>query len=284
VFKTIQQASAMTFGNASSIHSYGREARALLEQSREIIAKNIGARPEEIYFTSGGTESNNFALQGIASIVEGSEKKHIITSAVEHHAVLHPVESLRERGFTVDLIAVDNTGRVDATILRSVLTRRTCLVSIMHANNEVGTIQPIQEIARIAKEHGAVMHTDAVQTVGKIPVDVDDLGVDLLSLSAHKIYGPKGIGALYIRRGTKIDSLIKGGAQESNRRAGTQNVPLAAGFAKAVEIASDQIKPAQQESKISVIPAWSRREIQRSCFKQPTEYCQCFIRVVSPAA
>ncbi|MCI0706635.1 MAG: cysteine desulfurase [Ignavibacteriae bacterium] len=241
VLESMQTAFASSYGNASSIHSFGREARALLEESRETIAKFIGARPEEIYFTSGGTESNNYTIAGVASAAAQSGKRHVIVSAVEHHSVLHPAEALRTLGFTVDVIPVDRYGVVDLDNTRKLISKKTCLVSVMHANNEVGTIQPIQEMARIAHEHGAMIHTDAVQTVGKIPLIVDELHVDLLSMSAHKIYGPKGIGALYIRRGTKIDSLLKGGAQESNRRAGTQNVPLAVGFAKAVELASERM-------------------------------------------
>ncbi|HEX9829048.1 MAG TPA: cysteine desulfurase family protein, partial [Bacteroidota bacterium] len=224
-----------------SIHSFGREAKTLLEESRETIATCIGARSEEVYFTSGGTESNNHAIRGIVSSVTNSGKNHVIVSAVEHHSVLHPAESLREMGFSVDILPVDSTGLVNPDDVRRAITNKTCLVSIMHANNEVGTIQPIGEIGRIARERGIIFHTDAVQTVGKIPVAIDELNVDLLSISAHKMYGPKGIGAVFIRKGTKIDSLIKGGAQENNRRAGTQNVPQAVGFAKAVEISSQRM-------------------------------------------
>ena len=241
VHEAMQRVYASVFGNASSIHSFGREAKTLLEESRETVAKCIGARSEEVYFTSGGTESNNHAIRGIASNVTVSKKNHVIVSAVEHHAVLHPAVSLRNMGFSVDILPVDSTGLVNPDDVRHAITSKTCLVSIMQANNEVGTIQPIGEIGRIARERGIIFHTDAVQTVGKIPVAIDELNVDLLSISAHKMYGPKGIGALFIRKGTKIDSLIKGGAQENNRRAGTQNVPQAAGFAKAVEISSQRM-------------------------------------------
>jgi cysteine desulfurase len=241
VFEAMRQAFLEVFGNASSVHAFGREARALLEQSRESVAAFLGARSDEIFFTSGGTESNNTAISGIAEVAAAAGRNHLLVSAVEHHAVLHPAESLRKKGFAVQIIPVDDTGLVDPDEIRKAITPKTCLVSIMHANNEVGTIEPIKEIAAFAREHGVVVHTDAVQSVGKIPVNVDELGVDLLSLSAHKFYGPKGIGVLYIRRGTTIESLIKGGGQESNRRAGTQNVPLAVGVAKALEICAERM-------------------------------------------
>lgn len=224
------------YGNASSVHSFGREARNVLEESREHIASFIGARSDEIFFTSGGTEADNYAIKGVASAGKKKGKNHIIISAIEHHAVLHPAEHLRSEGFKVDLIPVESSGMVDPADIQRAITPETCLISIMHANNEVGTIEPIREISAIAKQHGAVLHSDTVQSVGKIPVNVNELGVDLLSISAHKIYGPKGIGAIYIRKGTKIETLIEGGAQESNRRAGTENVPLAVGFAKAIEL------------------------------------------------
>ncbi len=241
VFEAMQNVFLSVYGNASSIHSFGREARKLLEESRESVAQFLGARYEEIYFTSGGTESNNHAIRGVAEAAVQHGKNHIVTSAVEHHAVLHPAESLRRLGFVVDVLPVDSSGMVNPDDVRKAVTPKTCLISIMHANNEVGTIEPIQEIGRIAKESGITFHTDAVQSLGKIPVNVDALNVDVVSVSGHKIYGPKGIGALYIRRGTKIESLLKGGGQESNRRAGTQNVPLAVGFAKAVEICAERM-------------------------------------------
>lgn len=241
VFEAMQSVFLSVYGNASSIHSFGREARKLLEESREIIAQFLGARLEEIYFTSGGTESDNHAIRGVAEVGLQQGKSHIITSAVEHHAVLHPAESLRKLGCSVDVLPVDSLGMVNPDDVRKAVTPKTCLISVMHANNEVGTIEPIQEIGRIAKESGITFHTDAVQTVGKMTVNVNELNVDLLSLSGHKMYGPKGIGALYIRRGTKIESLLKGGGQESNRRAGTQNVPLAVGLAKAIDICRESM-------------------------------------------
>ena len=230
---------AETFGNASSVHAFGREARSILETSRERVARCIGAKADELFFTSGGTESDNYALKGVAVAARKKGKNHIIISAIEHHAVLHPANSLRREGFEVDVLPVDGFGMVDPAFVHKKIRSTPSLVSIMHGNNEVGTIQPIHEIGLIAREHGIVFHSDTVQTTGKIKVDADALGVDLLSLSAHKLYGPKGIGAIYIRKGTQIDSLIEGGAQESNRRAGTENVPLAVGFAVAMELGAE---------------------------------------------
>ncbi|MBI3579513.1 MAG: cysteine desulfurase [Ignavibacteriales bacterium] len=238
----VLEAMSLTFGrhygNASSVHSFGREARTVLEESRERIASFIGARSEEIFFTSGGTEADNYAIKGVASAGKKKGKNHIIISSIEHHAVLHPAEHLRAEGFKVDVLPVDSSGMVDPAAIEKTITPGTCLISIMHANNEVGTIEPVREISASAKQHGILLHSDTVQSVGKIPVNVNELGVDLLSISAHKIYGPKGIGAIYIRKGTEIETLIEGGAQESNRRAGTENVPLAVGFAKAIELCS----------------------------------------------
>ncbi len=227
------------FGNASSVHGFGREARLALEESRETIARFIGAKTDELYFASGGTESDNHALNGVAAAAKKTGRQRILLSAIEHHAVLEPAEVLRTEGFDVEIIPVGNSGIVEPEAVRKLMTPTTALVSVMHANNEIGTIQPVRAIADIAHEFGALMHSDAVQTVGKIPVDVNELGVDLLSLSAHKIYGPKGIGAIFIRKGTPIESFMKGGAQENNRRAGTENVASAVGFAKAVELCSD---------------------------------------------
>jgi cysteine desulfurase len=228
-------------GNPSSIHSFGREARLALEEARDRIARVIGAGSDELVFTSGGTESDNHALKGVARAARRRGKNHVLVSAIEHHAVVHPAERLRSEGFEVELVPVDGNGMVDPERVRRMLRSSTALVSIMHANNEVGTIQPIQVIARAAKAVGALVHTDAVQSFGKIPVIVDALGVDLASLSAHKIYGPRGIGLLYVRRGTSIDPLLEGGAQERNRRAGTENVALAVGFAAAADLAASRL-------------------------------------------
>lgn len=237
VYEAMQPFFRETFGNASSIHWYGQQAKASLEQAREIIARSIGAEPGELFFTSGGTESDNFAIKGIAYAERKKGKKHIITSKAEHHAVLEPCDHLADDGFDVTVLPVDSNGLVSPEHVNSALTSGTSLVSIMHANNEVGSISAIKEIAAGAHARGALVHTDAVQTLGKIPVNVRDLDVDLMTLSAHKTYGPKGIGALFIKRGTGIDPLLQGGGQERGKRPGTETVPLAVGFAKAVELA-----------------------------------------------
>jgi cysteine desulfurase len=230
------------YGNASSIHGYGRKARRALEESREQIAKFIGANYDELFFTSGGTESDNHAVYGIARVHGDKRPSKMITTAIEHHAILDPVESLREEGIITKFVKVDRDGMVDPDDINRELDNSASLVSVVHANNEVGTIEPLKEIASLCRERGVVCHTDAVQSVGKISVNVQELGIDLLSMSAHKMYGPKGIGAIYIRKGTKIDSFMKGGSQESNRRAGTENVPLAVGFARAIELCSQQME------------------------------------------
>ncbi len=224
------------FGNPSSVHAFGRESRAVLEESRDRIARFVGAKSDEVFFTSGGTEADNHAVRGVAHAARRRGKNHIVISAVEHHAVLHSSEALHEDGFEVTSVPVDERGAVDPDDIQKALRPTTCLVSVMHANNEVGTLNALKDIGAIAKERGVTLHSDTVQSVGKIRVNVDELGVDLLAISAHKFYGPKGIGAIYIRRGTSVDPLIQGGSQESNRRAGTENVPLAVGFAKAVEL------------------------------------------------
>jgi len=235
-----------TFGNASSVHWFGQQAKIALERARATIAQAIGAQPGEVFFTSGGTESDNFAIKGVAYAAKKKGKNHLITSKAEHHAVLEPCEHLTENGFVLDSLSVDGKGLVAPEHVKNAINDSTCLVSIMHANNEVGSISPLQEVSRIARERGVPVHTDAVQSLGKIPVNVDELGVDLMTISAHKLYGPKGIGALYIRRGTRIEPLLQGGGQERGKRPGTENVPLAVGFAKAVELAVGEMK---EESK-----------------------------------
>ncbi len=220
----------------SRLHQFGQQARKAIDEAREKVADFIGAIQEEIIFTSGGTEADNFAIKGIAYANE-KKGKHIITSSIEHHAVLNPCKYLEKQGFQVTYLPVDKYGLVDPDEVEKAIAKETILITIMHANNEIGTIEPIAEIGKIAKEKGICFHTDAVQTVGKIPVDVNELNIDLLSLSAHKIYGPKGIGALYIRKGTRIQPLIQGGHHEKNLRAGTENVPAIVGLGKAVEIA-----------------------------------------------
>jgi cysteine desulfurase len=224
------------FGNPSSMHSAGQETRVAIEEARDKVASLIGASSEEIVFTSGGTEADNFALKGTAYASDG-KRNHIITSAIEHHAVSGTCKFLEQLGLTVTYLPVDSFGLVDPQDVRRAITEKTLLISVMHANNEVGTIEPIAEIGKIAREAGISFHTDAVQTAGHIPVKVDDLHVDLLAMSAHKLGGPKGVGALYVRKGTGIVSFMHGGEQERGRRASTENVPGIVGFGKAAEIA-----------------------------------------------
>lgn len=236
------------FGNASSIHSFGREAKVALEESREKVAKFINASPQEIYFTCGGTESDNLAIKGTA-FANRKKGKHIITSKIEHHAVLESGKFLEKEGFEITYLPVDKYGFVDPDDLKKAIRKDTILVSIMHVNNEVGTIQPLEELCKISKEKGAYFHTDAVQSVGKMPVDVQKLNVDMLSMSGHKIYGPKGAGAIYIRKGTRMTSWSHGGHHERSRRAGTENVPGIVGLAKTVEIAQRDMEQQSQQMK-----------------------------------
>jgi cysteine desulfurase len=225
------------YGNASSLHSFGLEAKEALEAAREKVAGLLGASPEEIIFTSGGTESDNLALKGIAR--RNQEKgKHIITTSVEHPAILETCRKLEKEGFEVTYLPVTSAGLVDLAALESAIRKDTILISVMHANNEVGTIQPLEEIGKIAKKSDIYLHTDAVQSVGKIPTDVNDMGVDLLSLSAHKLYGPKGVGALYVRKGTRLESIIQGGGHERGLRSGTENIAGIVGMARAAELAN----------------------------------------------
>ena len=229
------------FGNPSSIYSYGHEAKAGMDKARTSVASLLGAREEEIVFTGGGTEADNFAIKGVG-FANRSKGNHIITSSVEHHAVLETCQFMETQGFTITYLPVDTYGMVSPEDVKNAITSETILITIMHANNEIGTIQPINEIGKIAREAGIYFHTDAVQTVGHVPSDVNELNVDLLSTSAHKLYGPKGVGALYIRKGTRIVPLIHGGEQESNRRASTENVAGIAGFGKAAELAKLELK------------------------------------------
>jgi cysteine desulfurase len=240
VLKTMLPYFTDDFGNPSSIHTYGQDARSAIEAARVSVAALIGAEADEICFTSGGTEADTFALTGI-TLANGKKGNHIITTAVEHHAVLETCRHLEKNGYSVTYLPVDKYGMVDPDTVKKAITPKTVLVSVMHANNEVGTVQPIAEIGKIAREASVYFHTDAVQTAGHIPVNVNELGVDLLSMSAHKLYGPKGIGALYIRKGVKISPFLRGGGQEKGRRAGTENVPGIVGFGKAAEIARNEM-------------------------------------------
>lgn len=237
------------YGNPSSIYKFAQEAQEAKEVARGKVAKILNAKPEEIIFTSSGTEADNFAIKGIA-YANKERGNHIITSKIEHLAVLNTCKWIEKQGFKVTYIGVDKYGVVDLDELKDAITDKTILITIMHANNEVGTIEPIREISKFAKERGIYMHTDAVQTVGKIPTDVNELGVDLLSLSGHKFYGPKGVGALFIRKMTKIDSLLHGGHHERNRRAGTENVPGIVGLGKACEIAIKEREEEERKLKI----------------------------------
>jgi len=228
-----------SFGNPSSIYACGQDAKEAIEGARASVAALIGARDEEIIFTSGGTEADNAALKGVA-YASGGRGQHIITSSIEHHAILETNHFLETQGFEITYLPVDEYGMVDPDDVRRAITDKTIIVSIMHANNEVGTIQPVAEIARITREAGVYLHTDAVQSVGHVPSTVDELGVDLLSMSAHKLYGPKGVGALYVRKGTRLVSFMHGGEQEYGRRAGTHNVPGIVGLGKTAEIARQE--------------------------------------------
>ncbi|AGB18860.1 cysteine desulfurase NifS [Thermoanaerobacterium thermosaccharolyticum] len=228
------------FGNPSALYSYGQEAKKAIEEARDKVAAAIGASEDEIFFTSGGTESDNWALKGAAYALR-EKGNHIITSNIEHHAILHTCQYLENQGFEITYLPVDEYGLVDPNELKRAIKDNTILVSIMYANNEIGTIEPIEELVKVAHEEGILFHTDAVQAVGNVPIDVKELDVDMLSMSAHKIYGPKGVGALYIRKGLRIDTLLQGGAQERNRRAGTENVAGIVGFGTAIELITKNI-------------------------------------------
>ena len=241
VLEAMQPYLTEVFGNPSSIYSYGHEAKAGVDKARIAVASLLGAREEEIVFTGGGTEADNFAIKGIG-FANRSKGNHIITSSIEHHAVLETCQFMETQAFAVTYLQVDKYGMVDPDDVKNAITPETILITIMHANNEIGTIQPISEIGRIAREAGVYFHTDAVQTAGHIPSDVNELNVDMLSTSAHKLYGPKGVGALYLRKGTRIIPLIHGGEQENNRRASTENVAGIVGFGKAAELAKLELK------------------------------------------
>jgi cysteine desulfurase len=237
-----------TFGNPSSVHDFGQEARAAVDIARKKVAEFIGARPDEIVFTSTGTEADNFAIKGLAAAAQ-KKGNHIVTSKIEHHAVLHSCKKLEKQGLQVTYVPVDKYGVVNPDDVASAIQPSTILVSIMHANNEVGTIQPIEDISKITREKGIPFHTDAVATVGHIQVDVNKLGVEMLSLAGQQLYGPKGVGALYIKRGTRVAPFIDGGIQEDGKRAGTENVPAIVGLGAAVELAGEVMGPAAERMK-----------------------------------
>ncbi|MDY0255687.1 cysteine desulfurase NifS [Gudongella oleilytica] len=229
------------YGNPSSVYALSNHSRLAIDKARERVAKAIGAKKTEIFFTGGGSEADNWALKGVA--YKNKDKgNHIITTKIEHHAILHTCEYLEQQGFQVTYLDVDEYGMISLEELEKAITEKTILISIMFANNEIGTIQPVKEIGELAKKHGVLFHTDAVQAVGSLPIDVKEMNIDLLSMSAHKLYGPKGVGALYIRQGTKIDPLIAGGAQEKNKRAGTENTPGIVGLGKAIELAYEHLE------------------------------------------
>ena len=247
------------FGNASSIHRFGQRAKAILDDARTAVADLIKADPSEVVFTSGGTEADNFAIRGVAEALEPTARRHLIASSIEHEAVLNTFKALARRGWTTTLLPVDASGIVAPAALEAALTDKTALVSVMHANNEIGTVQPIAELAAAAHARGALFHTDAVQSVAKIPVDARALGVDLLALSAHKFNGPKGAGALWIKRGTRIAATMTGGKHERNRRAGTENVPAVAGLGAAARLAGGKL--ASDAQRVGALRDRLEREI-----------------------
>ncbi|HWQ43878.1 MAG TPA: cysteine desulfurase NifS [Desulfosporosinus sp.] len=238
------------YGNPSSVHSFGREAKQGLEAARLQVAELIGAKPQEVTFTSGGTEADNLAILGTAEALR-KKGKHIITSSIEHHAVLETCEYLEKNGFELTIIPADAEAMISVEDVKKAIRPDTILISVMHANNEVGSIQPIAEIGKLAKEHGITFHVDAVQSFGKLPINVDEMNIDLLTVSSHKIYGPKGVGALYVRKGIRITPLIHGGGQEKKRRSGTENTPGIIGFGKACELAGQRMaEDAEHQTKL----------------------------------
>ena len=251
VVEAVARAMRDLVGNASSVHAFGQQAKTALDQARQAVAALIGGDPSEVIFTAGGTEGDNLALRGVAEALEPTGRRTIIVSEIEHEAVLNTARALERRGWSVIRLKPDEQGLVAAGALREAISPETALVSVMHANNEVGTIQPIAELAAVAHENGALLHTDAVQSAGKVPVSVRDLGVDLLTISGHKFYGPKGTGALWVRRGARLVQQMTGGRQERNRRAGTENVPALVGLGVAAELAREA--PAHEGSRLAAL-------------------------------
>jgi cysteine desulfurase len=249
VTEAVVRATRDVYGNASSVHHFGQQAKAVLDDARSAVASLINADPSEIVFTSGGTEADNFAIRGAAEALEPSGRRGLVASTIEHEAVINTIRALARRGWEAAYIPTDQSGIVSPERAREVITDKVAVVSVMHANNEIGTVQPIADIAAAAHERGAVIHTDAVQSVGKIPVDVRALGVDLLSLSAHKFDGPKGAGVLWVKRGTRMHPILTGGKHERNRRAGTENVPAIAGLGVAAALAGKKI--ASESARLS---------------------------------
>ena len=242
VFEVMEPFLTESFGNPSGLYDCARAARKAVEEARRQVAKVINANPDEIFFTSGGTESDNWAIKGVAEAAAKSGKNHLIASSIEHHAVLHTCGHMRKKGYEVAYLPVDGEGFVDPATVGETIKPTTALVSVMLANNETGVVEPLSAIGEITRKRGVLLHTDAVQAAGHIPVDVNELGVDLLTVSAHKFYGPKGVGALYVRKGTKIEPLLHGGAQESNRRAGTENVAAIVGMGRALVLAAEGMR------------------------------------------
>lgn len=247
----LDRISREVWGNASSVHHFGQQAKAVLDEARNDVAALLNADPSEVVFTAGGTESDNFALRGAAEALEAAGRKHLISTAIEHEAVLNTLKALTRRGWRVTLLPVDASGIVSPDALRDAITDDTAIVSVMHANNEIGTIQPVSELAAIAHERGALVHTDAVQSAGKLPLDVKTLGVDLLSISGHKFYGPKGAGAIWIRRGVRLSPFMTGGRQERNRRAGTESVAALSALGVAARLARSKVH--EEAARLTVL-------------------------------